>query len=488
MSALRRLWLAAGALIGIGVACQPIGEGKGWFPVEGSSFVVSEPRADTDKGDLYVSMFTSRQQCKDEADVVDGADIDLCIPQVDRGSGRLRLGIFLQNKDKTGRRFLRLTNEQVTITHDAQPPYKWEMIPHGSKSASQLYIILIDDTFSVYKTGGMEKIKSALQNKKVEEAFFRKEGSARSGVLLLRFNNEVFPLGGGTLKDLEVLEKPGPYEELIANNLLKPEANAWSHTYEAIGTTFTTVLESPKVQKWITVNNAIPKVILLTDGYNNHEKADACKTNLDRLTDLLKTLKQVREKGGEKKPSLYALGMGEPIFPNFDFRINMKPTVENLCGDYPDQGIDSSWGEGALERFVDNPSLEFIVDAIGGEKPVFNSSEDAIAEMFLKAASKTYSWYELRYEVDPLHMRHSFETRVIVDAAARGESTVTFVGSPWVDAPSGAPSKEDLTFLRSPFLRSLAVVGTLLGLMVTGLYVGPALFNARRALLRRARK
>ena len=486
MTPVRRWLLASFSLaIGFGLACQPVN--KGWYPVENSTFLISDPKANLDKGDLFVNMFTTRDACKTESEVVAGTDVDLCVPQLDRGSGRVRLGMYLQNKDQTGYRFLNLADDDIRVSHDERPPYHTEIIPHGSQAAGQLYIILIDDTYSVYSTGGMDKIKSALRNKKVKEAFFRKEGSARSAVMLLRFHNEVYPLGGGKLQDAPIIEKPAKYEELIEGNLQAPEKNAWSHTYEALATVHTTLLESPNVQKWLGINQATPKIILLTDGFNNHDKFDACKTNTERLTELLSTLKKVREKGGEQKPSLYAVGMGEPFLPGFKFRIGMKPTVDNLCGEYADQGIDSSVGEGALEKFVDNPSLEFIVDAIGGELSI-RDDEEGLAEMFLKASAKRYSWYEIRYDVDPSHLRQGFDTRVIVDGLARGESVISWTGSAWVDPPSGKPSTDDLSVEPSPFRRSFAVVAVILGLMISGMYIGPAIFNARRAVMRRARK
>ena len=108
--------------------------------------------------------------------------------------------------------------------------------------------------------------------------------------------------------------------------------------------------------------------------------------------------------------------------------------------------------------------------------------------MFQRAASERYRWYELRYRVpDSFHHRYAFDVRVSLRGLARAWSELTVLPSAWLDAPTGVREPGARWTRPSSLRETFVLVVPITGLLLLFGHLGPAWFNARRAILRRAR-
>src|SRR5690606_11099129 len=85
--------LAALAALAAFAACVNSQEGP--FLVEGTTYRVGAAKQIED-ADLTMEVFTSRQQCIADADIL-ADEIDLCVPRVDRAMGQVRLAFGLRD-------------------------------------------------------------------------------------------------------------------------------------------------------------------------------------------------------------------------------------------------------------------------------------------------------------------------------------------------------------------------------------------------------
>lgn len=478
---MKRLWLIAG-LLAAAAGCVAVGD-EGPWPIEGSTWRLGEPEP-SDKGEVKIDVFANRTDCRNAAEV-DESEIESCIPRVDRGTGQVSLSFRLIDKKSDNVMFLPLSQSGVDLAHlgSPRPEAEWELIQHGPMRAGQLFIIIIDGSASIYTTGGIEKVRKALNNPAVVDAFLPEKEGETTGVMLLRFSEDVQTLDGkDPLTKGAIIESRDVYKKRVREHLISQD-RGYSHVYDAVSFASTKLLEAPEVRNWLQINNASPTIVLLTDGFNNEHPKDTCGSNVSRLNSAMQTVMRARREGGAYKPTVYTVGLGRAMMPKFKVTKGTTITEVELCGRYADEKID-----GHLEEVgIDNPSLAWLADVGGGESFIRNNHR-GLSDVFLAAAAQRYQWYELRYQVDSFYHRRSFDTRLRLKSYAQAETKVWFHPSAWMDAPSGTVAENERWFTATPFRRSLFPVMTILGGLVLVSFVGPATFNARRALFRRAKR
>jgi hypothetical protein len=153
----------------------------------------------------------------------------------------------------------------------------------------------------------------------------------------------------------------------------------------------------------------------------------------------------------------------------------------DLCGRYVSRRID-----GDLENDgIDNVSLEWIA-SFGGGSAYVRQGKKKLGEAFEAAAAKRYEWFEVRYRVQPAHLRRSFESTIELVSFATGAASVTIHPSAWLDAPPGVIASDGWSRPAS-YRRTLSAVLPMMGLVVAMMYLGAAGFNSRRVLSGRTR-
>jgi hypothetical protein len=131
--------------------------------------------------------------------------------------------------------------------------------------------------------------------------------------------------------------------------------------------------------------------------------------------------------------------------------------------------------------------MKWIAEAGGGLSFVKRNSK-GLAEVFEKAAATRYRWYEVWYRVpDSFYHRRSFEVELQLLAFEQAITRVRIHPSPWLDAPPGERKLGGRWHHPAAFRRTLSLLMPVLGVLILLTFVGPAWFNARRAVFRRAR-
>lgn len=469
--------LALGLLTALGSGCA-----DDLTPVVGTAIRVGTPEVKTGT-ELTLKIFTNEGDC---LNAVDPDDVPLCLPHVDRASGEVRLGI--QFRLDTDVFYMPLGAENLRVIHqgtevqDGQNGQRYTIIPHEPKSTPQLFILVIDGSSSMNEDGRMEKVRQALLMPAVKEAFFPEGGT--TGVVIMTFTDgKPQPLGG----TLQVITDVQTYTKMIRRELRVLQG--YTHLYDAVTYATGELLQNPEVKRFIDLQVAAPTIIALTDGFNNVAHDDLCSTNAPRLTTLLKHLTKTRtaeDVNLNSRPTVFSVGLGRPLRGSFKLPDSRGPSQEvtpgQLCGKFVNRVID-----GDLERYgIDNPSLSWIADAGGGFSFV-KSSREGLGEAFQAAAAKRYTWFEVRYRVDPFYLRRSFSTRMRLLNYATAESSVKIYPSAWLDAPPGVLA-EDGWHVPQTYLHTATVAVPALGVVVVLTYLSAAIFNTRRALFRRGRR
>jgi hypothetical protein len=178
------------------------------------------------------------------------------------------------------------------------------------------------------------------------------------------------------------------------------------------------------------------------------------------------------------RPQVFTVGLGRPFHPSFTLperRERVDPAL--LCRrKYVNAPID-----GYLETVgIDNASLAWIADA-GGGRAYVKQDASGLGEAFRAAAAERHEWFEIRYRLDPFHLRRSFRTTLRLLAFANAEASVRIHPSGWYDGPPGARQADGWT-ARSTLRQSVGLVLPVLGLLLTLGLLPPALVNARRLL------
>lgn len=479
MKAWRRGGLALALLLLAG--CKE----TGLIAVPGTTTRVARPVAEKNT-ELELKIFTTADEC---AGSVKPDDVELCLPHVDRRSGQVRVAIqFRLDSDPFP---IPLTEENLRVVHKGRtvqdaPGMSVEIIPHDPVDSPQLYVLVIDGSSSMNETGSrglsrMDRVKEALLTQGVKQAFFP-EGGVRTGVVVLSFTSgEPQPVGG----ELKVLTDARSYTKLVRDEL--QVQSGFTHLYEAVRYASGPFLQTSVVRDFIDVHQASPVIIALTDGFNNMAGDDTCGTNAERLGRLLDSLATARREAEDirKRPTVFTVGLGRPIRPLFELPKGRENTVQasDLCGrKYVDRRID-----GDLEREgIDNASLTWIANR-GGGFDFIKTDRDGLAEAFRAAAAQRYTWFEVRYHVDPHYLRRSFETRLRLTSFAESESSLRIYPSAWLDGPPGRRDSDNRIVTQS-FRHTATVMMPALGALVALGFVGAIGFNTGRVVFGRSRR
>ena len=450
-------------------------------PISGTTHRIAEPET-VDNLDLMLDIMADEVDCDEVSTELE----DVCLPHIDRSTGEVRLS-FQMKVD--GENYpMPLEAEHIRVFHaGSEVLSEWEgqsytLIPHRERSAKQMFILLIDGSSSMssqVKKGvsRMDAVRNALLRDDVKNAFF--SGAADKSVVVLEFTQATKPLGGR----LTILENKRDYSNYIQKHLRV--SSGYTHLYDAVRYATGELLEAEEIKNWLETHTAVPTVVVLTDGFNNLERRDLCKSNTRRLTRLLEHLQRVRQGqvGSVSRPTVYTVGFGQPIRPNWKLPELQTTEVDDqkLCGRYKDWQID-----GNLEDMgIDNPSLSWIADLGGGSTFVRNNSK-GLGEAFQAAAAKRYEWFEVRYRVGFSNVRRSFITKLRLDAFATAEASVEIHPSAWLDAPPGTSIGDGWT-VPTPYRHTLTVIIPTMGLLILLSYLSAAWFNVRRVLFGRTR-
>jgi len=471
-------------LLGLGLLVAGCEDPKdGLVPIEGTTYRIGAPAQDGDKNEVIVDMLRSRDECRAKLELTDEQAED-CVPRFDRATGQGRFAFRIVDKVNLDPLFLPLAEENIKVSHDNRPPPEVRVTRHDARPTSQLFILLIDGSQSMHEPSTQEgpvmKVYNALMDPSVIDGFFPKTGSVERGVLLLRFTDQVRGFDGGPPR---VITSRKEYKDVVQNYMLAGSPG-WTHLYDAVDFSVGKLLEDAIVKDWIQQRRAEPTIVALTDGFNNEQSSDSCGTNAGRLTDTLEKVSTARKSEFGKRPTVYTVGIGRALRPGFRLPKvaprQIRPSM--LCGRYQDSVIN----RGVELLGIDNASLDLMA-AAGGGKSFVKSTHKGLASVFQEAAAERYGWYQVDYRVDGFYHRRSFDLGMRLDAFARGGAKVRVYPSGWVDAPALAPG-DDGWGKPVSFRVTLTLLLPLLSLLLIGGFWGPASYNARRALFRRAVK
>lgn len=465
-------------------------EGDNLRWVEGTT-LRAEPSESEPGNELDLVIFNDPGACRGGG--VSESLVSRCIPSVDRARGQVRLGFQFRIDSEPFA--LPVSEDNVEVYHmdaqvkDGKDLGRVEVIPHDPQRASQLFILVIDGSGSMNEVDDpedgltrMDKVRKALLRRDVVDRFFPEE--VRTGVVLLTFTQgQPRPVG---TSDVEVITEPKRYRELIRDHLRS--SGGYTHLYDAVAYATGELLTQKTVKDFVLDREAEPTIIALTDGFNNEQGTDTCSTNVGRLQQTVDAVREARAKAASAKPVLFTVGLGEPYRrgekpEGLNARIN--PTT--LCGRYADSLIDNPSGTGLEDLGIDHVSLAWLAEAGGGVSFVKRDAK-GLAQVFLEAAAKRYEWFEVKYRVaDSIYHRKSFEAEIRMQQPYVASTMVELFPSPWLDAPTARTVRGEEWVVRSSLMRTLTILMPVLGLLVFLNYLPAALFNARRAVLRRAR-
>jgi len=425
-----------------------------------------------------LQIYDSDDECG--SDAIRDPDRHLCYPFIDRASGTVRLAIQLSIDGQV--RPMALNEDSISVYHqgkdvDVPGETRIKLVPHDEEQTNNLYVLLMDGSGSMAVVDGadglsrMDKLKKALLRRDVVDSFFPPGTASAVSPLVFR-GGLPEPLGGKW-----VVEDAKEYRKLVKDQL--QVGSGFTYLYQAVRFSMTSIAEQAEVRQAVENGRKAPTVIALTDGFNNERPQDLCGDNVPRLQELLTTLRDVRlGRGGVRgyQPDLFTVGLGRKAWRRFKVPEGIEVKPRNLCERWAEQVIN-----GNVENMgVDNAALEWMAK-VGGGKSYVKRDADGLAEAFIAAAQKRYAWYELRYRVDPFHLRRSFTVTVRINAPYQVESTVTVYPSAWLDGPPGTEG-DDGWVLPGPFRATIAAVMPIFAALIVAAYLPAALFNVRRAL------
>ncbi len=450
-------------------------------PIAGSSYRIG-PSQPSKEGEVSLRLLTTKMECaRSPRETLE--EIEACLPEVDRSTGQVKLSFEIRERSGAGDvlRFP-LNEDAVEVYYEGRPqdPEDFELVPHDARRVNQLFILLIDGSGSMYEQNGgrIKAVRKALLNPDVVDSFFPGKG-LQTGVILLRFTKTVRGLDG---RAPTIIKSKKAYKAMVANHLISRD-RGYTHLYDAVRYAVGDLLKAEAVDRFLQGKSASPTVIALTDGFNNERADDTCASNVPRLQKALRAIDASRSKVElVKRPTVYTVGFGTPIQRGFKVPTNQDPSNRTLCKGRAFKIINNG-----LERIgIDNPSLAWMA-AMGGGVSFSKRSHRGLAKVFQEAAAERFGWYSVTYRLDPFYHRRSFTTKVLLKNFASGSSQVKIHPSAWIDAPTGRLGDDDVGFTSSPLSDMLAFIMPLLGLLVGLAFLGPAMFNARRAVFRRAR-
>lgn len=471
---MRVLLLALLVLLG---GCADNDEGP--RPVPASTSWIGQPEQAEDT-ELFMKVFTSEDECRA---ALGPEKAEACRPVMDRATGQVRLAFQTLDNSTMTPYPLPLQQEHVQVLHNKRPVKEgqksgYELQSHDPRRAGQLFILLIDGSGSMYENDNeqIDKLYKALMNRKVTDAFY--PGDVPTGVVLLRFTSRVKGLDGGAP---QVLEDKESYRGMV-HYKLKSGERGFTHLYEAVAYAAGPLMDEPAIKEWLRLHQAEPTIVALTDGFNNEKGSDRCRDNVPRLQALLEEVEIARNQPLGLRPTIFTVGLGEPIRPRFEEVPRGRVSARDLCARFANEIINAD-----LERRgIDNVSLKWIAARGGGESFVSNNPR-GLAEVFQEAAAVRYLWYTALYKVDPFYHRQGFESRIRLTSYANAEAAVEVHPSSWLDAPTGERRSGERWAEPTPMRHTFALGMPLVGGLILIAFLGPASFNARRAVTRRAR-
>lgn len=477
-----RRWFALAGLVAAAFVLAVAGCQTSEYPapIRGTTYRLDQD-VPTEGSEIRIDVLGTWDECV-EAKV---EDIDACLPWADRSSGELHFSFILRDSQVFTELARSIADDQIRVTHDKTTLSKIELIPHEPVRSGQLFIVLIDGSSSMFESteNGVERIRkvySALLKPSVIDGFYPAE-SSKTGVVLLRFNQGVTGLDGGAPTVLRTRQE---YVSTIKRFLLN-RSGGYTHLYDAVKYTVTDLMEVDSIRSFLATRVAQPSVVVVTDGFNNERADDLCSTNVPRLQSALDVLREVRtSQGGATRPTVFTVGLGTPYRKqNKPKGLNRQVTAQDLCGQYADFRIDKVLDS----KGIDHVSMQWIAEA-GGGRSFVRDKANGLAEVLEVAAATRYRWFELWYRVpESFYHRTSFDVGLELDLTEKGSTSFTVHPGGWLDGPVGVHESGANWHSPAPFRDTFTILMPALGIAVMLNYVGPAMFNARRALFRRAR-
>ena len=418
-----------------------------------------------------------------------------CMPWFDRKNGEVQLSFsLLYEQNAEDPIALPLEKEYIQVAHNNRALDKTqdtvvELVPHEPILGSQLYVLIIDASGSMNtvddppKAGKpektrMDKVRQALLSTSVQKAFFP-EGSNNRLAIYTFTAGKPSPIGG----KFRLISSRKQYKQLIRNHL--QSSSGYTHLYNAIDFGIDELKKNKKIKEFLSIQEASPTLLVLTDGFNNITHSDTCKSNAEPLQNLVEKIASTQdpEKSLLTRSRIFTVGLGRKIRKKVRLPSNYAERVDpkTLCGKFRNVRID-----GDLEnRGIDNVSLEWIAK-VGGGQSFVSKDKKGLANAFIQAAALRYKWFELRYKVSPTWLRETFITKLQIKTLASATSEITIYPHAWLDAPNGTLRDDGWTDPRQPYQSSVLfmnIIGTLLLLSI----LGAAFFNIRRNLMGRLR-
>ncbi|MBX2796019.1 MAG: VWA domain-containing protein [Myxococcales bacterium] len=448
-------------------------------PIVGTAYRITEDRP-MQGSEVRIDVMANERECLDG--LVD--DLQACLPAADRASGELKVSFRLRDPESGLELPRALRSEQVEVVHGNAPQEDVQLVPHEAMASGQLFILLIDGSTSMHANGQerIRKVRSALLRPSVVEGFFPDENT-KTGVVLLRFSRKVTGIDGGPPK---ILTTRTGYERAVRTHLLK-RSGGYTHLYDAVEYAVTDLLDAQAIRTFLTVKGAEPTVVVLTDGFNNEGALDTCASNVPRLQKTVDLIRDVRtSQGGATRPTIYTVGLGVPYRKEGKpSGLNRPVTPRGLCGGYGDYLIDPSLEEAG----IDHVSMQWIAEAGAGSAFVKRKPR-GLAEVFEAASATRYRWYEIWYRApDNFYHRRSFPVKLQLRFRERAQTEFDVLPSGWIDGPRGQRGELGQRWHeKAPFRSTFVVLIPALGLVLLLQFWSPAMFNARRALFRGARR
>lgn len=462
-------------------------------PVEDSAYRISKPEV-TEGSELTIDILYDRRRCRNVFTRPDDFDerffanheerIDSCVPKVDRASGQVQLSFRLADKNNANKLLmLPLEKKHVKVRHGERDVPFFELESFNPTRAGQLFMLLIDHSGSMRiedreGVSRMQRVKNALwANRKT----FINEDAA---VAMFRFTTQLQGANGSPFK--EVL--PVRSREAFKGEIQQLGGGAgFTHMYRAVDKAVGDLLDKDTgVARFLGQNDMQPTVVLLTDGFNNTRGDERCSDNAPQLERTLAAIKAARRKPPSKRPEVYTVGFGIGFRPGWEpGEDEIKVPPRKLCGRYANNRID-----GDLDKArIDNVSLKWMAK-VGGGRAFIKKDYRELERVFAETAPERFVWYKAKYRVDPiLYHRSTMNSKIILGQFASARASVDLHPSAWFDAPSGLlPEGEDTWVEAGDIRRATAFTVPALAGLIFLTFLGPAMFNTRRALFRRAKK
>jgi hypothetical protein len=461
-------------------------------PIVGSTYRISPPKV-TDGSELTVDILHTRKRCQQAFPNPDRFDqrhfksheerLESCVPKVDRASGQVQLSFRLTQRDNPNRPLLLpLEKEHVRVRHMEREVPSFELEQFEPSRVGQLFIVLIDASSSMRAVDA----EGISRMQRVQNALWAARGTfitPESSVALFQFTDRVTGLQGEPIAEVQPVRTVEAFREELSR--LRVSAG-WTHLYSAVRTATGPLLDGETaVARFLSERDMQPTIILLTDGFNNTRAGERCEDNAGALSDTLQALQASRRKPPGQRPMLYTVGFGVGFRPGWQPpKDEVSATADQLCGPYRYNLID-----GDLDKArIDNVSLRWLAE-VGGGQAVIRSDHRELQQAFESTAPQRYGWYKVKYRVDPFYHRTSFTSRIVLTQFVAADAGVTLHPSAWFDVPSGEPTADgERWVVMGDIRRATGLMVPLLGGLIALGFLGPAMFNSRRALFRRSKK